>query len=81
MKTTRQRHGRRQRLWLDKVGHDLLDGGDTRAVLAISQAICEHRRDRGIDGPPCWSASTPTHCPGRHSSARSRFLPQTASTC
>jgi phosphomannomutase len=51
MKTTRQRHGRRQRLWLDKVGHDLLDGGDTRAVLAISQAICEHRRDGGIDGP------------------------------
>ena len=38
-------------------------------ILAISQAICEHRHAAGITGR-CSSGSTPMHCRSRHWPAR-----------
>ena len=46
-------------------------------ILAISQAICEYRKGKGIDGP-LLSAPIPTRCRSRRSKARWRCWPPTA---
>ena len=46
-------------------------------ILAITQAICDYRRRRGITARSTW-ARTRTRCPARPSARRSRSWPPTA---
>ena len=48
-------------------------------ILAISQAICDHRTAQAASTGRCSSASTPTRCRSRRWRARSRCSRPTAS--
>ena len=59
-------------------GSSLKNSFNEDHILAISQALCEHRQAKGITGPLFW-AWTPTPCPSRPRLRRWRSLPPTAS--
>ena len=48
-------------------------------ILAVAQAICEHRASAGVDRPALPRHATPTRSPSPPCAARSRCWPRTAS--
>ena len=51
-------------------------------VLAISQAICEYRKQQGITGPLLHGMPTPTRCPSPRSPARWKcWRPMASMSC